>query len=91
MSLGVSADAVSKWERGVICPNLEQLKGLCEILQIPASKLYFGITDTRQTEPPVRIRRKKPIPMLVFLQHYYFVPEQSSETRRSIIAPVLRA
>ena len=72
MSLGVSADAVSKWERGVICPNLEQLKGLCEILQIPASKLYFGITDTRQTEPPVRIRRKKPIPMLVFFAALLF-------------------
>lgn len=72
MSLGVSADAVSKWERGVICPNLEQLKGLCEILRIPASKLYFGITDAQQTELSVRIRRKKPIPMFIFFAALLF-------------------
>lgn len=70
--LGVSADAVSKWERGIICPDMEQLKRLCEVLQIPASRLYFGRTDPRQAEPSARARKRKPISVFAFFAALLF-------------------
>gem|GEM_PF-2591697 len=40
--LGVSADVVSKWERGVVCPDAERLIALSEALGAAPSAIYFG-------------------------------------------------
>ncbi len=42
-SLGVSADIVSKWERGVVCPDIEQLCALSAQFSLPVSQLYYGL------------------------------------------------
>ena len=55
---GVSADIVSKWERGVICPDMEQFFVLSSHFAVPASKLYFGITDEDKTYTALQIRRR---------------------------------
>ncbi len=54
-----SPDIVSKWERGVICPNVGQLLRLAEHFALPVSKLYFGISEGTRTETPVQARRRK--------------------------------
>ncbi len=40
--LFVSADTISRWERGVSCPSIDELIDLARILQLPLSALYFG-------------------------------------------------
>ena len=60
-SLHTTSDAVSKWERGVICPDLMQMCALAQHYGVPFSKLYFGIGETERTETPVQARRRKRI------------------------------
>ncbi len=55
-----AADTVSKWERGVTCPDVGQLAVLAEHFSLPVSKLYFAIGDVR-TETPVEARRRRRI------------------------------
>ena len=43
--IGVTSDIVSKWERGIICPDIRQLCTLASHFEVPASKLYFGIAQ----------------------------------------------
>lgn len=45
--MGVSADAVSRWERGITCPDVNCLQKLAEHFNMPVSKLYYGVS----TEP----------------------------------------
>ena len=52
-------DIVSKWERGVICPNIRQLLSMAEHFSLPASKLYFGIGEEIATETPQQFRRRR--------------------------------
>lgn len=40
--LGVSDRAVSKWERGICCPDISLLKDLCKILDININELLSG-------------------------------------------------
>lgn len=56
---GASSDIVSKWERGIVCPDMRQLCALSEYFSVPVSKLYYGITDEVRTETPVQARRRK--------------------------------
>ena len=58
-AVGVSSDIVSKWERGIICPDIEQLCALSVHFDVPASKLYFGITQDVVTETPVQAVRRR--------------------------------
>lgn len=41
-ALGVSAGAVSKWERGVVCPDLETLLALASHFGVAPSRLYYS-------------------------------------------------
>ena len=41
--VGVSSDAISKWERGIACPDILQLVSLAEIFNLSVSRLYFGM------------------------------------------------
>ena len=52
-------DIVSKWERGVVCPDIERLLCLAEHFGEPVSKLYFGITDGDKTETPAQAKRRR--------------------------------
>ena len=56
---GVSADIVSKWERGVVCPDIGQLCALSSHFCLPASKLYFGIEEEPASYSPVAVRRRR--------------------------------
>lgn len=42
-ALAVSTDAISRWERGITCPDIEQLSLLAEHFGLPVSRLYCGI------------------------------------------------
>ncbi|MBD5457598.1 MAG: helix-turn-helix domain-containing protein [Lachnospiraceae bacterium] len=47
--LGVTPQAVSKWERGNGLPDISLVKGICQILDISANAL-LGITDSEIVE-----------------------------------------
>ena len=47
--LGVTPQAVSKWERGNGLPDISLVKSICQILDISANAL-FGITDSKVIE-----------------------------------------
>lgn len=57
--VGVSSGIVSKWERGIVCPNAEQLCALSDCFALPVSKLYYGIADGARTELPAQAARRK--------------------------------
>ena len=42
-ALNVTGDVVSKWERGVVCPDAEQLCAIARHFSQPASKLYYAV------------------------------------------------
>ena len=48
--LHVSAQAVSKWERGHGCPDVSLLGPLAEIFGVPAERLLAGSLDPNETE-----------------------------------------
>lgn len=47
--LGVTPQAVSKWERGVGMPDISLVEGICHVLQISANQL-LGIAENRVVE-----------------------------------------
>ena len=63
-ALGVSTDNISKWERGITCPDAVVLVSLAEHFEMPASKLYFGILDETEVETPAQWRRRKRLHIL---------------------------
>ena len=44
--LGVSAQAVSKWEKDASCPDIGLLPKLCKVLDITSDELLTGKSDT---------------------------------------------
>lgn len=57
--MAVSPDAVSRWERGVTCPDIERLSALAEHFSVPVSKLYCGYSESPVTESVAFIRKRK--------------------------------
>ena len=49
--LGVSAQAVSKWERGLNLPDLLLLPALCDVLGITAEELLRACAPPPRKEP----------------------------------------
>lgn len=49
--LGVSAQAVSKWENDASCPDIALLPQLCSVLGITADELLTGRTNTVKMLP----------------------------------------
>lgn len=45
-----STDAVSRWERGVTCPDVAKLIALADHFALPVSRLWCGIGEERSTE-----------------------------------------
>ena len=58
-AVGTTADIVSKWERGIICPDVERLLLLSGHFGVSFSRLYFGIGEEERTETPAASRRRK--------------------------------
>lgn len=56
---GVSADVVSRWERGVTCPDINDLCKLAEHFNLAISKLYYGAEEEKGGAAMVAVRRKK--------------------------------
>jgi transcriptional regulator with XRE-family HTH domain len=49
--MGVSSQAVSKWETDTSCPDISALPQLCRILNITTDALLTGKTDTVKLVP----------------------------------------
>ena len=50
--MGVSSQAVSKWETDASCPDISALPQLCKILGITADELLTGKTEEVKLVPP---------------------------------------
>lgn len=50
--MGVSSQAVSKWETDASCPDISALPQLCKILGISTDELLTGKTDEVKMVPP---------------------------------------
>ena len=60
--LGVSSQAVSKWENDASCPDISLLPQLCEVLGITADELLTGKNNEVRMLPP---EQRKPFDQLV--------------------------
>ena len=60
--LGVSSQAVSKWENDASCPDISLLPQLCEVLGITADELLTGTNNEVRMLPP---EQRKPFDQLV--------------------------
>lgn len=50
--MGVSSQAVSKWETDASCPDISALPQLCKVLGITTDELLTGNTDEVKLVPP---------------------------------------
>ncbi len=48
VNLGVSPDTVSKWERGLICPDYVRFKSICDYFNVLPSELYFSHLNEKE-------------------------------------------
>lgn len=60
--LGLSSQAVSKWENDVSCPDIATLPQLCKLLGVTADELLSGKTETVKVMPA---EKRKPFDELV--------------------------
>ena len=51
--LGVSRQAVSKWERGDAVPDVDNFVALAELYNVSFNTLYFGFDNTPAPEPKI--------------------------------------
>lgn len=65
-ALSASTDNISKWERGITCPDASVLKALADHFEMPVSRLYFGICEETEVESPAQWRRRKRLHILWF-------------------------
>lgn len=66
-AVGVSPDIVSKWERGIICPDMEQLCALAVHFEVPVSKLYFGIAQDAVTQTHMQAMRRRRVSLATII------------------------
>lgn len=52
-AVGCSPDAVSRWERGVTCPYIDNIIALSRVFGVPLSALYFS--DPRKKVPDKKV------------------------------------
>ena len=58
-AMSASPDAISRWERGITCPDLERLSALADHFDIPASKLYCGYSEPTAAESVAYVKKGK--------------------------------
>ena len=61
-AMNASTDAVSRWERGVTCPDIERLAALAAHFGMPVSRLYCGAREEQAAESAVAVRGKRRMP-----------------------------
>lgn len=54
----VSPDTISRWERGVTCPDIPQLIALSKHFECPVSELYFGMGEKEKAESESVVYKK---------------------------------
>ena len=59
--MNVISDTVSKWERGIICPDMEKLIALATYFEIAPSRIYYGILTEKGANPVFVPQRKRTI------------------------------
>lgn len=64
-SLNVSTDTVSRWERGITCPSIEELVLISDRYGITVSFFYYGIADAEEKTAPVVYTTKKRFPFFI--------------------------
>ena len=57
--MNVISDTVSKWERGIICPDMEKLIALAAYYQVAPSRIYYGNLDEKAAEITLTPQPKK--------------------------------
>lgn len=61
-AVGVSSTTVSKWERGLVCPDSDTFLKIVKHFRLQPSELYFAQTDVRTpATAPVRTGNRKKI------------------------------
>lgn len=70
LQLGVSAKAVSKWERGLSCPDVELLGQLSAALRVSIVGLLSGEVWSADEAPAAAGRRKPPADRPAFSRRY---------------------
>ncbi|MGN1040509.1 MAG: InlB B-repeat-containing protein, partial [Candidatus Fimimonas sp.] len=56
--VNVSSDAVSRWERGVSCPGIEEFRTLAQHFGCDASQLYYAV-ENEQALPVLSVAKRK--------------------------------
>lgn len=63
-AVNVSPDAVSRWERGVTCPDVQTLAALAAHFSVPVSELYYGTGGEKRGAPIRPAGRRRLVPVL---------------------------
>lgn len=66
--LGVSAQAVSKWENDVSCPDISLLPRLCRMLGITSDELLTGDNSSVKMLPPSQRKSMEELTLRVKIQ-----------------------
>lgn len=85
--LGISAQAVSKWENDVTCPDISLLPALADLLEVTVDVLLRGETEAETYVVP-ETRRK---PMDELLMKLTFDTDDGDKLRMNLPVGVLKA
>ena len=66
--LGVSAQAVSKWENDASCPDISLLPQLCRILGITADELLTGKSSEVKLVPPAQRKSLDELTLRIYVR-----------------------
>ena len=58
-TVNVSSDAVSRWERGVSCPGIEEFRALVQHFGCDASQLYYAVANEETLSFAVVAKKKR--------------------------------
>lgn len=84
--LGVSAQAVSKWETDASCPDIQLLPQLCKELGISTDELLTGKTDEVILLPP---EQRKPMEQLML--RIYVNSADGDKVKVNLPIPLVKA
>ena len=65
--VNTSADIVSKWERGYVCPDVEKLILLSNLFNLSPSALYFGLAKPSKNVKKVKIKKTRQKKKFIYL------------------------
>ena len=60
-TMKTSTDTISRWERGVTCPDIERLSSLALHFGISVSRLYCAVSEEQETENVVYVKKRRRI------------------------------